>query len=62
MSNKFETMSHKEKYCICEICYDKKIYEMKKKIKTNNLENNNDSNSKNNSPKKGCIHFIFNYN
>ena len=67
MINKFDSMFHVEKNCNCDLCYDKKIYELKRKLKEFNINNvsNHDNTNKNvnktNLKKnKKCIHFFFN--
>lgn len=65
MINKFDSMFHVEKDCNCDLCYDKKIYELKRKLKefnTNNYSTYDNINENNKNKNKKCINFFFNYN
>ena len=65
MINKFDSMFHLEKNCNCDLCYDKKIYELKRKLKefnTNNYSRDDNININNEKKNKKCINFFFNYN
>lgn len=65
MINKFDSMFHVEKDCNCDLCYDKKIYKLKRKLKefnTNNYSRDDNININNENKNKKCINFFFNYN